>query len=237
MNSYFKLTDLEYFIGCNYKFQEYPIAIYEQLQYETDMGVYSIGTLFHDAIDHINGQRYIGGVADEIMASMAYDTMRYPIATKRFNCVGQIYDFLYKGWGVLPTALDNLLEKEIPKGKYLDIFHDNFKSLADINCLKKLLEDEISESISYENVIKFNKLCYWGMRLTLQKYSLERPVASAPINEARQYLINSYKEIMSLVKYDYLKISVTDTSLIMYAKYTKNDVWQLLEQITYHCKD
>ena len=220
---------------CTSNYGSYPIMDHYSNYYGTEYEVHGIDMLGHDIIDHINGQKYIGGVADEIMALAANTTMNYQNAIKYLptELAHQytMYQSYYNNWGELPTAIKKVLLKPIPNGKYKKLFNEYFTEIQTIDQINSKLEKEYGCSpMSTEQYNYIQKLLYWGMVVSLHKYSLSRPTC-APIKDAWDYLIRPYKKNLSC---QYLKFSVTNTTVSFYSKESPNDSWNLEDEVYYH---
>ena len=220
---------------CTSNYGSHPIMDHYSDYYGTDFVVHGIAVLGHDIIEHINGQKYIGGVADEIMAIAANATMNYQNTVEYLpiELAYQVTMFLsYDNyWGKLPTAIEKMLFKPIPNGKYKKLFNEHFTELVTIDHINSKLEEEYQCSpISTEQYNYIQKLLYWGMVKTLHKYSLSRPTC-APIKDAWDYLISPYRRNLPC---EYLKFSVTNTTLSFYTKEFPNASWNLEDEVCYH---
>lgn len=220
---------------CTSNYGTYPIMDHYSNYYGTDFIVHGVDSLRHDIIDHINGQSFIGGVADEIMAVAANATMDYQ-NTIKYLPIELAYQFtMYQSydncWGELPTAIEKVLLKPIPNGKYKKLFNEYFTEFVTIDLINNKLEEEYECSpISTEQYSYIQKLLYWGMVKTLHKYSLSRPTC-APIKDAWEYLIRPYKKKLFC---QYLKFSVTNTTITFYSKEFPSDSWNLKDEVYYH---
>ena len=220
---------------CTSHYGSYPIMGRYDNYYGTDFIIHGTAMLGHDVIEHINGQKYIGGVADEIMALAANATIDYqnnikylPTELAHQYAMYQSYN---NNWGELPTAIKKVLLKPIPKGKYRKLFNEYFTELQTIDSINSELEKEYGDStLSIEQFNYIQKLLYWGMVVSLHKYSLSRPTY-APINDAWDYLMRPYKKNLP---HGYLKFSVTNTTITFYSKEFANDSWHLEDEVYYH---
>lgn len=232
-NHYF--MNYEKLTHCTSAYGSYPVMEHYADYYDTDFVVHGTAMLGHDVIDHINGQKYIGGVADEIMALAANATMNYQNTIKYLPAElahqYAMYQSYNNNWGELPTAIKKVLLKPIPNGKYKKLFNEYFTELLTIDHINNRLEEEYECSpISTEEYTYIQKLLYWGMVGSLHRYSLSRPTL-APIKDAWDYLMRPYKKNLP---HGYLKLSVTNTAISFYSKEFPNDSWYLEDEVYYH---
>lgn len=246
---YFKLVKPNAYLNTTANFEIPEIAQKYMDDFGSEFSVGHVSTLIHDVIDHINGQKYIGGIADEIMALTAYKTMHinsYPFFIEKVVTQLTMLELYSYDWGKLPADIEKQLkDTTLPKSKYKKIFKEYFPKVYDFDQFYQIVKSAVQDSyVEYEhettillikNVQIVRKLIYLGMVKTLQKYTLDHPTNSAPARDALKNCLehvstNRYK----IPNHAYLKIKVTKHTISISAKDLPIEAWDTLINQDYY---
>lgn len=245
---YFKLTKHNAYINTTSKFETHTEAQNYIDNFDSDFTIGHVITLIHDVVDHINGQRYIGGIADEVMALAANKTMNM---TTYSNFIEDLVDqlamlnqYVYD-WGDLPIAIQNQLKvTTLPRSKYKKIFKTYFPNIYNFDkfyqTVKTIIQHPFNDYecdatiLEIKNIQILRKLVYLGMVKTLKKYSLDFPITGAPVRDTMKYCLSSVcASGYSLPTCDYLKIVIDKYQVKIFFKYSLKESWILVAEENY----